>query len=875
MKTSNFNLETAIKHWRRQLAANPSLEEGFIAELECHLRDRMEEMIQQGMPAETAFVRAVAALGGAAGAGAEFHKVYTTRRNGRPSWQPPRFMPALWWNFQKTALRNLRRYRMFSFINIFGLAAGMACCMMILLWVQDETGYDRFHKNAGRIQRVIVEHTTHVTYRTPVTPPAMGPALRQDFPEIAGYVRFRNVSRPFRYGKDHDRIYQEQGIIADPSFFRIFTFPLLAGDAATALRDPSSMVISATMARTCFGNEDPLGREMLYNGETPVKITGVMQDVPANSSHQFSFVLPLAFGGQRGHNLDSWTSSQFFLYIQLEPDSDAREVNRKIENVYFKHNPDHRSKVCLIPLEELHLHGYDGSGPIGTVYLFSAVACFVLLIACINFVNLTTARSTQRAREVGLRKAIGARRSDLVKQFMGETFFHALGAFALAAVLVLLLLPAFNQLAGKSIGRESLLSGSVLPGIIGIGLVSAVLAGVYPALFLSGFQPARIFRGSIYDACRRPVFRRLLVVVQFALSGILLLFTLAVARQLDFIQNRDIGFDKKNLLLTGLGDHTPQSFEALKTDLLKCPAITGVTRTNAPLTWLGIETRMVTWEGKPADRQMSIQIRTVDYDYLTTMGMHMREGRFFSREFTTDAPAGYILNEAAVRAMGLTEPVGKTFKLQDRPGRIIGIVRDFNHHSVHDPVEPLVFLMDDNDANYMFLRLKPGRTGEALAALQARWERIDPGYPFEYEIFEDRLSALYRSEQQTGEVIGTFSLLALLIACLGLFGLASFMAAQKTKEIGIRRVLGASIVRIACGLNGEFLKWVAVANLAALPAGAWLIHRWLQNFAFRTGIGPDLFVLTVVLSLGIAGLTVSYTSYQAGRANPVQSLKSE
>lgn len=643
-------------------------------------------------------------------------------------------------NYVRIAARKFRRQKGYSFLNIAGLAVGMASCILIMMWVRDEASFDRFHANAGTIHRVILERTIHNTFRAPSTPGPLGPYLREKYPEVVESIRLGNSRQPLRYGKGNDGFYAEPGIIADPSIFKIFSFPFRSGDPASALADPSSIVVSESMARVCFRDEDPIGKVLLFDQDSPLRVTGVMKDLPANSDFRFHYVIPLQFLIQKGQTFDQWDAFLLSTYVRLAESADPLALNAKIEKIVSNHVPGLRSKVILLPLSRLHLHGIEGDGPVTYVFIYSIVALFVLLIACINFVNLTTARSTQRAREVGLRKVIGARRADLIKQFLGETVFYSMFALLCAIGLVLAFLPSFNMLSGKTFKPVDLLGHSVLLGVAGIAAFTGLMSGAYPAFFLSSFQPVRVLRGTPIGGARQPGVRRILVVVQFSISAFLLVGTLVVSKQLQFIRNRDLGLDTNNLVVTCLGNQPRDSFEALKADLKNRPGIASVTRTNADLTVLGFETTAVTWEGKQADNAMSIQIRTVDCDYLRTMGMRMKEGRFFSRDFPSDATEGYIVNEAALRAMGMENPLGKEFVLAGKKGRIIGVVRDFHHHSLHEAIEPLVFTMNIDAYSYLFVRLTPGRTAEGLETLWKAWPRINPEYPFSYNFFADVLA---------------------------------------------------------------------------------------------------------------------------------------
>jgi len=777
-------------------------------------------------------------------------------------------------NYLTIAIRNIRKHKGYSFINIAGLALGMAASILILLWIQDELSYDRFHKNADNIYWIISEHTTNTTYRTPNTPAPLAAVLREDCPEIENVVRMGRTGWSIRYGENGEHTYNERGMIADANFFEMFSFPLLEGDPATVLNDPLSLVITREMALSCFGDENPVGKILILDNDHAVRVSGVMDDVPTNSSLQFHFIIPFEFLRHIGTNLDHWAGFRYRTYIQVNKTTVQQEIAAKIEGILQENIPDSKSRLLLHPLKEIRLYDIEGGGAITYVYVFSAAAVLVLLIACINFMNLSTARSANRSREVGLRKVVGAFRMDIVKQFYGESILMSLMSLALAILLVALFLPAFNNLSGKRLTLEFLGRTQILSGLLGIVFLTGFVSGSYPALLLSSFQPSKVLKGKLSKGARGSVLRIVLVVIQFSLSIFLLICSLGVSGQMDFIKNKDMGFEKKNLIHMRTGDLSEEAYRSVKNDLLKHPVILNVTRTNAPLLWLGLETSGVSWERQKPDEMITVQIRTVDYDYLKTFGMRMHSGRFFSKEFSTDATQGYIVNEAAVKAMGMTSPLGKKFKFQDREGSIVGVVKDFHHHSMHDEIEPLIFLIQDW-YSYMFVRIAPGGATEALNVIESYWERIDPGYPFSYMFMEDSIDRLYRSEHRTSRIMNHFTFLAVLIACLGLFGLASFMAAQRTKEIGIRKVLGAPVAKLIVLLSKEFTQWVLIANIIAWPAAYFIMRKWLQSFAYQTNIRLSLFLCSGIIALVIALITVGFQAVKAATVNPADSLRNE
>jgi putative ABC transport system permease protein len=773
------------------------------------------------------------------------------------------------------AIRNIKRNKGHSFINIAGLAIGIASSLMLVFWAMDECRYDRFHHNAKNIFRIVQERKTDQIFKTPSTPSPLAPALVADYPEIERAVRIRHTRMAFFSDDSKNNIFGEGGLFADPEVLQVFTFPLKEGNPRTALAGPQSIIISENMARACFGKQDPMGKIIsATNGDT-FQVTGVMENVPKNSHLNFDYMIPTGYLLDRGHSLDRWNLSDSLTYIMLREHVDYKELNHRLESYVQERTPNSSSRLVFQPLTEIHLRSLEGGGPIVYVWIAISLAWFILIVACINFMNLSTARFAKRSLEVGMRKVMGARRPGLIGQFFGESLVFSFASAFFALGLVYIFLPIFNRFLEKEIGFQSL---GTIPAILAIAAVvffTGIVSGIYPAVFLSSFPPVRIFKGFSRSTEKMMSVRRFLVVFQFAISVVLILLTLVVSKQLHFIQNLDLGLKKENLVFFQLGDNPQVEPQTIKHILNQSPAISFVTATNAPLLWLGIETTDVSWEGKKPGDIMNVQLRTVDFDYLRTFGMEMKEGRFFSEKMSTDVRQGFILNESAVKVMGLDSPVGKWFSLDDRKGEIIGVVKDFHHHSIHEAIEPVLFLMEQSWIDYIFVRIRPGRTAEALRFISDNWRQINPDRPFRLHFFDEEINRLYRSEKELGRFINILSVLAVFISCLGLFGLVSYASEQKTKEIGIRKVLGASAVSIQILLSTEFLKWVLIANGIAWPVSYFVIQKWLQNFAYRTPIGIEDFLFAGGLVFAVAMITISFQTIKASVANPVDSLRYE
>ncbi|UCE23093.1 MAG: ABC transporter permease [Candidatus Aminicenantes bacterium] len=783
-------------------------------------------------------------------------------------------------NYCKLTFRIISRNKIHSFINIAGLAIGMACCLFILIWVQDELSYDKFHENAPYLYRV--EENVHVSgrvYHVAFTPYPLAPALKADFSEIIEATQCVELGQGlFRYG---EKAFYETGIAVAPAFFRMFTFPFVKGDSRTALDDPFSTVISEEIAEKYFGAEDPIGKVFSVNKEYDMKVTGVMKNIPNNSYLQFDTVVPYALLEKLGAVNDSMGFNSILTFVQLQKGASVQQVNEKIRGFIKKHVQGSGTELELAPYSRIHLRQYFGygrdMGQIKYVYIFSLIAFFVLLIACINFMNLSTARSANRAKEVGVRKVVGALRSHIIRQFYGESVIYAFIALAFAVMLVALLISPFNNLSGKELSLGILGNWQIILGFIGVTLFTGLVAGSYPALFLSSFQPVRVIKGSLKSGAGSSLFRRILVVVQFAMSIFLIIGTAVVYNQLHYMKKRDVGYDKEHLVYIHMKAETGRFYTALKNALVRDSRILGVTGSfYLPSNILG-SSGGADWDGKYPSQRRLIGMCAVDYDYIETLGIELAEGRGFSREYGTDQTEAFLVNEEVAKLMGKESVVGERFSFVGRDGRIIGLMKNFHFESFRNKIEPLAVYMlpPDQRFNYTLIRIPSENISASLDFVKETWQKVVPNFPFEYRFLDDDFENYYRSEERMGDLLKYFSILAVLIACLGLFGLASFTTEQRTKEIGIRKVLGASASQITLLLCREFFVLVLLANIISWPVAYFVMRNWLQDFAYRTSLGVFTFVLTMVLALVIALLTVSYKSIKAATANPVDSLRYE
>jgi len=795
-------------------------------------------------------------------------------------------------NYLKIALRILKRYKVYSFINISGLAIGLACCLLILLYVRYERSYDRYHENADHIYRVVEEldffgNKSHMA----VTPAPFAPAMKNEFPEAKDAVRFMKGN--FSEGKvlvthGTDSYYEDKLYFADNSVFEIFTFPLFKGDPKNALKEPFTVVISQEKARKYFGDEDPMGKILTLNdqySQSDFTVKGVLKDIPKNSHFRFDFLASFATMEKRFPEwVQNWFNHMYYTYLLLDENSSPEALEGKFAALIKKHTGEQAGdalKPHLQPLTSIHLYSHleseiEANSDAVYVYIFAAVALFILMIACINFMNLATARSTYRTREVGMRKVVGARRSQLVRQFLGESILFSFIALPLAVVMMELLLPAFRAFTDRDLGFNYLNNWPILFILIGITLVVGLISGIYPALFLSAFKPIKVLKGKLSSGSRSTLLRRGLIIFQFAVSIILIIATGIILSQVRYIRTTKLGFNKDQVLVLNIKDKELRTkYEVIKAELSKNPSVLNVTASS------GIPGRIShNWyfstEGLQEKKEKpSMWVMMVDHDFIKTLGMEIVEGRDFSRSFTTDDKDAIILNEFAVKKYGWRSPLGRNIKTENKDGYVIGVVKDFHFKSFYQQIEPVMIYISPAYFEFMSVRVAADKIPETIAFLKTEWKELAPNRPLDYFFLDDDFDQVYRQEERAGKIFGCFSVLAIFVACLGLFGLAAFTAEQRTKEIGIRKVLGATTSNIVSLLNKEFIKWVLVANLIAWPVAYYAMNRWLQGFAYRTSIGPGIFAFSAAAAVLIALLTVSSQAIKAAVANPADALRYE
>jgi len=799
-------------------------------------------------------------------------------------------------NYLKIAYRHFVRNKLFSFINLFGLAIGLSICMIISLWVQRESSYDRFHANAQRIYRIERElFRDNVYSRWPIVGGQYKQALIDDYPEIENATR---VWRRLITIKDHNNFTHRQDLFAvDNAIFDIFDFGLVAGDEQTALTKPMTVVLTRENALKYFDTEDVIGKQLPFEfGGEPMdfEVTGILKEVPENSHIHFDMLMSISSYPE--DEFTGWRSNYLYTYVLVQEGTSRLDLEGKLKSFVTRHLESHYGdllaqgfgihevlKMHLFPITSIHLHPsenweIEAGGNMASVYIFSLVALLILIIACINFVNLSTARSSKRALEVSLRKTVGAGQMQLRGQFIQESMLLAFLALLLALVLDMLLIPAYEQIFHESLSLSYLFQIKNMGILIGTTLIVGFLAGIYPAFQLTRYKPLDILRGTSLSGKGRSGFKRNMVIIQFGISIALIIGMFTVYRQMQYIQNRSLGFEKENIVLVSVqSQQMAQNYEAYRTELLKYPQVLSVARSSdVPGETFFSNTNFHT-RLNPED-PFSLIILGTDYDFVETYRIEVQKGRTFSRDFGSDTSGALMLNEAAVRRIGWKsdEAVGKELVYsRGDVGRVVGVVKNFHLKSMHTIVEPMALILNLEWINTISVRVKPDDMRESLAYLRSTWESTFPGEQFEFSFLDERIQQLYERERKMQNIFIIFSVLSIFVASLGILGLAAFMAEVKTKEIGIRKVLGASTSSVTLLLSSALLRWIVLANLVAWPVTWYVMNKWLQNFAYRIDISVGSFLLASALALIIALLTVSWQTIRAAHANPVESLKYE
>lgn len=796
-------------------------------------------------------------------------------------------------NYLIVAIRNLFRQRIYSLINILGLAIGLACSFLIILYIYHEISFDKFHDDYENIYRVANKGEIAGDFlNVAVSSSPMVPELIKNYPEIESGTRINEAGEIFLNYNDR-KFYEENFLYADSTFWDVFSFKMLNGDPSKALSKPYTMVLTESTAKKYFGEENPIGKVIELNGEQKYEVRGIVSDPPKNSHFTFNGLLSyITIYEQRGNNFDAnrWGSLSLHSYVKVNPNIDKQPFERKLSLLVYDKMKElmgeslDSSNIKIIPylqpLSSIHLHSnlmaeINDNNDITNIYIFGAIAIFILIIACINFMNLSTARSAKRAKEVGLRKVHGAVKKQLIFQFLSESVLISLISLVIAIVIVELVIPPFNQMLDVELNHQLFKQLPILLLFFSIAIITGIFAGSYPAFYLSAFQPIKVLKGHIDKLPSSFSVRNILVVLQFAVSIFLIISTIVIYNQIEFIRNKKLGFDKENIVVIPLrGEAMRGKFEYFKNEFKNVASVKSVSAASS-VPGFNLNGSGFIPEGIDETDPWLVYNFGVDYNYADCFGLEMKKGRFFSKEFPTDT-AAIIINETLFKRTGWEDPIGKTFiSGDDQEFKVIGVVNDFHFKSLEAVIEPLILFLGTETQRFLNIKMQSGNISENLKLIEYKWNSIESEFPFDYFFLDKRLERLYRSEQKMGTIFIYFTILAIFIACLGLFGLAAYIAQQKTKEIGIRKSLGASVNQLMFMLSKEFTKWVIISNIIAWPIAYYAMNYWLQNFAYTTKITIWIFLLSGLIALLIAIITVSYQSFKAAILNPSKSLKYE
>jgi putative ABC transport system permease protein len=787
-------------------------------------------------------------------------------------------------NFFLVAYRNLKRNRIFSVINILGLAIGMASAILIGLWIQDEMGFDRFHAKEDRLFQVYRQDDLNGNSVTmDNTPRILAYTLKADFPEVEDVVRWQNTNFLLSVG---DRHFNVQGNFTDSGFLNMFSFPLIEGNTNTALNGPTDMIITESLAKKLFGNEPASGKQIRLDSVDLFTVKAVLKDLPDNTQFRFEFLLPWSYLKKIGWDNSFWENNSVRTFYTLRPGVSGKSFDTKIRNLIIDHTKQSQTPSTDIlfghPASKWHLYskfenGKPTGGQIAIVQLFSLIAAFILLIACINFMNLSTARSEKRAREVGIRKVVGAGRSYLIWQFLAESLMFSLIAGILAILIVELSLPSFNLLVNKKLFID-FRNMNFWISVIGFVFLTGMLAGSYPAFYLSSFKPIKVLKGILKTSREAAIPRQFLVVLQFSFAIILIISTIVVLQQIRYAQNRDSGYKRDHIVYNFMQGDVINNYPLIRNELIRNGVATEITRTSQPMTRHWSDSWGFQWTGSNAnDQKTDFNFFASDEKFVETMGLTLTAGRDINvSSYPTDSNA-MLLNEAAVKSMRLKNPVGTEVRMNDSKWHVVGVIKDFILESPYSPIAPMIIVGPSSLSFYVLnMKFNPGRpVSENLKKAESIFKKYNPSYPFEYYFLDEDYANKFENEKRTGKLAALFAGLTVFISCLGLFGLSSFTAENRIKEIGIRKVLGASVINITQLLSWDFIKLIVLSFLIAAPFAWWAMNGWLQSYSYRVRVSWWIFAVTFLLSVSIALITISFQAVKAALMNPAKSLRSE
>ena len=877
-----FNIEEAIKKWKKDLRKYPSLEDGYIDELENHLRDEIEGKTGAGKSMQKVFEEAIKEIGNIEKISEEYFQTDSKGSTKRPPWKENPFLPSLIYNFFKIGVRQMSRNIGYTVINVTGLAIGLACVIVLLSFIKYELTYDSFNENKDNLYRVYLESERNgqMLNFAPVMLP-FAPAAEADIPEIKSAIRVSYANRLMRSG---DKAFYESVMFVDEEIFNVFSFKLIQGDPAQVLKGPNQIVLSQSASEKYFGEENAVGKTLVVNNKDNFIITGVYEDIPHNSHFRPDMMASIAtLYHEKLEKLQEWNHlGNDYAYVLIDKKADLKEVENKFASVLEKNIPaEDASKYTmkLQPIFDVHLSDltYDNAKTVPFAYLlvFGIIALFILLVACINFINLSTARASRRNREVGVRKSLGALKGQLIFQFLSESVLYVLFAFLLSLAIVYLIIPEANSLFRSNMSFGGIFDREGVILFATILIVTALLSGSYPAFILSRFKPTSIFRNLTNTGARNSRFREVLVIAQFTISVILILGSITVYNQINYMVEGELGFDSEQIAVIPIYDkELRKSTEGFRNSLAGLPGVESVTFSTGTPASGSTQTSNVFPENREDDIHM--QILEVDENFINAYGIELLEGRNFNKDFSTDLTDAYIINETALNKIGWTNAVGKMLKIGDgEPTKVIGVIKDFNYTSLRYNIEPMLLKYNNNNSYFCSVKIMKGNKEEVYRNLEGVFLEYSKGYPFEGYLMDKQYMRFYRNENRIATLVSAFALLAILISCLGVFGLVSYVVEQKKKEIAVRKVLGAPVKVIMGLLAKHFVKWVVIANLVAWPLAYYGLNNWLNDFAYRTSLGISVFLMAALVSVMLALLTVSFHVLKASISNPINSLRHE
>jgi putative ABC transport system permease protein len=777
----------------------------------------------------------------------------------------------------KFTIRNLLRFKVYSIINILGLAVGMACVILIYLWVQDELSFDRFHTNTADIYRIVQTqyYTGDEKTEADVTQLGMAKYVKENIPGVVHSARYTRWTLDFLI-QYNDRSFLEKMHLVDPEFLEIFSFPLIKGDKKNVLNDPHSIVITPEMSEKIFGEEDPIGKIVTINKQYTFTVTGIIKEPPKNSHIWFNFLIPATFFKELGRDMDDMSNNFLFTYVRMNKGADIEEAGKKLTNILCEkqEDPDHKcTRYCFQPLKKIHLYPVWGGGPIKNVKIFSLIALLILVIACINFINLSTALATGRFKEIGLKKAVGGNRRRLIIQYYIEVFLLVFISLFLAFTITESLLPVFNKLTGKEITIQ-LLNPKFILGILSVIIVTVFLAGTYPALYISSPTAANVIKGGIYFGKKKAIFREILVIVQFSIAIILIINTIIINKQLVYMQNRELGINKENIICIPLRGDLKNKYQTFKDELLKNKNILSVTFSDWKPTGIWSNGGGWEWPGKSPDLDPLVSLSSIDYDYAETFGIKVYKGDFFPKK-SYDDQSSIVINKTFADIIGIEPIIGEILSIGDYKLRVVGIVEDYNFKPAYNKIEPIVLFIFPDEYEFIFAKVISQDINKTVNYIEDQHKEFNSAYPFEYSFLDDDYNSMYWGEKQRRKIFSYFAFFSIFISCLGLFGLSSFIINRSTKDIGIRKVNGANVLNILSLYVNSFSKWIIISIIISFPVAYFTMHKWLQNYAYRTEISWWVFALAGIVAYAIAMLTVSLQSWRAASRNPVESLRYE